>query len=246
MKTPLTKAASRPRRAVGFSLMELMVVIVIIAVLAVASMFAFRAMREKSWAASSSMRLRQCAVAIQNHVADKGRYPEAWDFGGGSGGGAWSWQIREYVGYTPDTNWPLDIFLHPRHGVSGIRESGARNKESLHHFAASAILLQDVDESKTNQSKNYIRPWEVSSPVTTIMLGDAPLKTAEDALSGCHAAWWPLRFNAIKGNPDQPIDESTLRECVDFWMNGKAHFLFADGHIEVLAPNQVLRRYFQL
>jgi prepilin-type processing-associated H-X9-DG protein len=225
---------------------ELLVTIVIIAVLAVLSFFGIRTIRQKAWAANASSYLRQNGTAIHGYLADKGRYPEGWDFGGGSGGGAWSWQIREYLGYQDGGSWPAETILHPRHGRKGIDELSDNAKENLHHFSASAIVLQDVDESKTDGNKTYIRAGQVSNPPSTIMLGDAPLKMPLDPAGGCHAAWWSFRFAAIKGNPNDPVDESAALKSVEFWMNGKAHFLFVDGHVEALAPKEVKKKHFQL
>ena len=224
----------------------MLVTITIIVVLAVLSMVGIRSMREKAWAASSSANLRQNGVAIHGYLADKGRYPEGWDFGGGSGGGSWSWQIREYLGFSNEESWPADAVLHPRHGRRGIDKLTGSARNNLHHYAASAIVLQDVDETKTDSNKTYIRGGQVSDPTATIMLGDAPLKRPLDAASGCHAAWWSLRFAAISGNRNDPVDQKAVLKSVEFWMNGKAHFLFVDGHVETLAPKEVKKRHFQL
>jgi prepilin-type processing-associated H-X9-DG protein len=78
------------------------------------------------------------------------------------------------------------------------------------------------------------------------MLGDAPLIRPKEPVSGCDAGWWSLRDNAVRGNPGSAEDRAALNRSVEFWFNGKAHFLFVDGHVEVLAPEQVLRRHFQL
>jgi prepilin-type N-terminal cleavage/methylation domain-containing protein/prepilin-type processing-associated H-X9-DG protein len=230
----------------GFTLVEILVTIVIIAALAVLSVMGLQSIRQKSWAATGSANLRQNAVAIHGYLADKGHYPEAWDFGGGNGGGSWSWQIRDYLGFTNEETWPADPILHPRHGRQGIESLTGAARRNIHHFAASAIILQDVDESNPNQSKTYIRSSNVNNPSSVIMLGDAPLKIPLEASSGCHSAWWSLRFAAIKGTPEEPVEESALLRSVDFWINGKAHFLFADGHIESLSRKEVKRKHFQL
>lgn len=234
------------KRLKGFTLVELLVSIAIIAALAVLSVMVLRSVRQKAWAATGSANLRQNAIAIQGFLADKGYYPEAWDFGGGNGGGSWSWQIRDYLGYTNEENWPADPILHPRHGRKGIDSLTGNARRNLQHFSASAILLQDVDESNPNQTKTYVKASNVNNPSSVIMLGDAPLKIPLEASSGCHSAWWSLRFAAIKGNPGEPVEESALLRSVDFWINGKAHFLFADGHVETLSPKEVKKKHFQL
>jgi prepilin-type processing-associated H-X9-DG protein len=78
------------------------------------------------------------------------------------------------------------------------------------------------------------------------MLGDVPLKKPLQPAGGAHAAWWSLRFAAVKGSPNDPVDQSALLKSVDFWINGKAQFLFADGHVETLAPKEVKKKHFQL
>lgn len=225
----------------GFSLTELLVVVLIIAVLGTLSVIGIRSFRQKAHAAVAASSLRQNAVAIQGYVSEKGRYPEAWDFRGGSGGGSWSWQIRDHLGYESLEAWPASPLLHPRHGTQGLDAIRGWDRERLHHFSSSAVLFQDVNETKT-----FVRPGQVRNPETMIMLGDAPLIRENVPSSGCHAAWWSLRDNAVKGDRNLPVNDAALRASVDFWMKGKAHFLFADGHVEVLAPGEVLRKHFQL
>ncbi|MGL4400250.1 MAG: type II secretion system protein [Luteolibacter sp.] len=225
----------------GFTLTELLVTIVIIVTLAALSVVGVSSIRRNANAATAAASLRENAVAIQGYVADKGRYPEAWDFRGGSGGGSWSWQIRDYFNYQSTESWPVSPLLHPRHGTKGLDKIKGWDRERLHHFSASAVVFQDV-----NDTKSFNRSTNVTNPVTTMMLGDAPLIRANEPSSGCDAGWWSLRENAVKGNPSSPVDRAALNSSVDFWINGKAHFLFVDGHVEVLAPEQVLRKHFQL
>lgn len=225
----------------GFTLTELLVTIAIIAALATLSVFAVSSIRRNANAATAASSLRQNAVAIQGYVADKGRYPEAWDFRGGSGGGSWSWQIRDYFNYQSTESWPVSPLLHPRHGTKGLDRIKGWDRERLHHFSASAVLFQDV-----NDTKGFTRSTNVTNPASTIMLGDAPLIRAKEPTSGCDAGWWSLRNNAVGGNPNTPVNRAALDSSVEFWINGKAHFLFVDGHVEVLAPEQVLRKHFQL
>jgi prepilin-type N-terminal cleavage/methylation domain-containing protein/prepilin-type processing-associated H-X9-DG protein len=241
-----SRISSLRRHSGGFTLTEMLVSITIIVVLAMLSMMSIRAIRAKAWAATGAANLRQNAVAIQGYLADQGHYPECWDFGGGKGGGSWSWQIRDYLGFSNEKTWPAQAILHPRHGRRGIDELRGAARQNIHHFAASAIVLQDVDESKPNQNKTHIRAGQVLDPSSTIMLGDSLLKKPLDAASGCHAAWWSLRFAAIKGDPNEPVDRDALLKSVDFWMNGKAHFLFVDGHVEALTPKEVMKKHFQL
>jgi prepilin-type N-terminal cleavage/methylation domain-containing protein/prepilin-type processing-associated H-X9-DG protein len=246
MKTPHLYPTDPARSTRGFTLTELLVSIVIIVVLALLSFVGIRSFREKAWAANSSSNLRQNGVAINSYLSDEGHYPEAWDFGGGSGGGSWSWQIRSHLGYQNDKTWPVEAILHPRHGRKGIDALSGADRENLHHYAASAIILQDVDESQSNSTKTYIRAAQVSDPSSIIMLGDVPLKKPLQPAGGAHAAWWSLRFAAVKGSPNDPVDQSALLKSVDFWINGKAQFLFADGHVETLAPKEVKKKHFQL
>lgn len=225
----------------GFTLVETLVAIVIIAVLAVISSMGFRSMRQSAHAATAVSSLRQNAVAIQSFVAEKGRFPEAWDFRGTSGGGSWSWQIRDHLGYQNVDTWPAAPLLHPRHGEKGIDAISGWDRERLHHFSASAVVFQDV-----NDTKGFTRASQVQDPASTIMLGDAPLIRPDEPASGCNAGFWDLRGSAIKGSPNSPVGQAALRSSVDFWMNGKAHFLFVDGHVEPLDPQSVLRKHFQL
>jgi prepilin-type N-terminal cleavage/methylation domain-containing protein/prepilin-type processing-associated H-X9-DG protein len=240
LKTTTHSTHSSSRNS-GFTLTEVLVTIAIIAVIVVLSLTGVRSMRLNASAATATASLRQNAVGIQAYVADKGHYPEAWDFRGGSGGGSWSWQIRDQLGYQSTESWPTSTLLHPRHGTKGLDKIRGWDRERLHHFSASAVLFQDV-----NDSKGFTRSANVTNPTSLIMLGDAPLVRAGSPASGCDAGYWSLRDNAVKGNPGSPVNKAALKSSVEFWMKGKAHFLFVDGHVETLAPDQVLRKHFQL
>lgn len=225
----------------GFTLIETLVAVVIISVIAVISTMGFRQLRQSAQAANATSSLRQTAVAIQAFVTEEGRYPEAWDFRGGSGGGSWSWQIREHLGYQNVASWPPAPLLHPRHGDKGLDAISGWDRERLHHFSASAVIFQDV-----NDSRGFTRPAQVTDPASTIMLGDAPLIRPNEPASGANAGYWPLRGSNVKGSPNSPVGQAALQASVEFWFKGKAHFIFADGHVETLAPDQVLRKHFQL
>ena len=228
-------------RATGFTLTELLVAIIVLIALALLSTHGVSSIRRNSDAATATASLRQNAVAVQGFVADKGRYPEAWDFRGGSGGGSWSWQVRDYMNYQSTESWPTSPLLHPRHGTKSLDKIKGWDRERLHHFSASAVLFQDV-----NDTKGFTRSTNVTNPATTAMLGDAPLIRANEPSSGCDAGWWSLRGEAVSGSPTSSVDGAALRTSVDFWMKGKGYFLFVDGHVELLAPEQVLRKHFQL
>jgi len=241
MMTSRPVAGMHRLAARGFTLTELLVTIVIIVTLASLSVFGVSSIRRNANAATASASLRQNAVAIQGYVADKGRFPEAWDFRGGSGGGSWSWQIRDYLNYQSTESWPASPLLHPRHGTKGLEKIKGWDRERLHHFSASAVVFQDVSDTK-----GFTRSVNVTNPNSTIMLGDAPLLRSREPASGCDAGWWSLRDHAVKGNPGSPVNRAALNSSVEFWINGKAQFLFVDGHVEELAPEQVLRKHFQL
>ena len=234
----------------GFTLVELLIVIGIIVVLAVVSMMLVKTARISAWASASSANLRQCAIAVQNHVGDKGHYPECYDFtnsDGSGSGGPWSWQIREYLGFSTVENWPGDPILHPRHGKRGMDRISNSIRPNIHHFASSAIAFQDVDESNPNTNSRYTRPSLIGSPEKLILIGDAPLKNpTAGPSSGCHAAWWGIRFSVVQGNPEEAINPSNLKSSMDFWYRGKAQFMFADGHVETLAPTAIKKKNFQL
>jgi prepilin-type processing-associated H-X9-DG protein len=229
--------------APAFTLLELLVTITISMILAGVVFMVMRSSREKVWAATSTQSLRQCAVAIHGFVQDHGHFPEAWDF---DGGGAWTWQIRDHVGGGQSAAWPPDLFLHPRHGKWNRSNLSAGARRNLTHYAASCILLQDNKASDPTDWKTLIRPLEPRDPNRLIMIGDAPLKKEGDVGGGCHSGWWSLRFTAVTGNPNIPVMRSALTSSVDFWYNNRAHFVFADGHVQLLAPDEVKRRYFQI
>ena len=242
------------RKEGGFTLVELLVCMVIIAVLSAAALAGFNMAKQKSMSVTSSKNLKQCVTAIQQFAAEEHHFPEGEDQDGSSGGGAWAWQIRDYIGDSSIDTWPSEVVLNPRHGPAekiGIFQRPEDERKKLVHYAVSLVVCpevsgQDQPATGNNRKMQGVRQTDVTNPSTTILMGDAPLKQPEDPASGCSPYWPSLRAETMEGNPEQAVDENMLKKDVDFWLGERAQFAFVDGSIRSLKAEEVTRRNFQL
>ncbi|CAA6679351.1 MULTISPECIES: type II secretion system protein [unclassified Lentimonas] len=222
------------RRA--FTLIELLTVIAIIGILAAILIPAIVKVREKAAVAKNTSNLRQLGSAVQLYAMEHQHYPPAssptYESKMGYGGKRWPDLIANQL-----AQYPSDLFMSP---------------------TLDSELLPDVDWQPTNYAgnprifargegtkMNQVAQVQRSS---AILLGDVTTKAPQKEHKNGHADF-SLSFD--------PSDRSTWSQNAgfetssgtgqpDFRNDGKAAFVFVDGHVELLATEELLRKHFAI
>lgn len=258
MKTHRPVRTRRP----AFTLVELMVVIVIVAVLAsLAFVFSKRAMHAARRTAETS-NIRQAGISLTSLSADLGYYPMGWD---GNRGKSWAGLVVEDMvgsssGQTQHpTLWsPLlerDIPL-------------SLEREAVTHFGANPAILTDVDngsQADPKEPKFRMRLAQLRRPAEQILLAGAVPRNDRAEYQPAHAMLWQMRGriggNGGNGRPPQ-LNENNARNPInfpegitesqqygslpDFYRggDGRALFLFVDGHVQRMAPGEIMEKHW--
>lgn len=241
-----------PRESTGFTLVELLVTIAIVIVLAALAFVVSTRTISKARSAADMADLRQHGIGLAGVAAAAGKFPMSQE---GTGDGRyWMDRIREEQGgpstlrdsYTVDD---VEPFVSRRLNTPIPTDTDQFDLRRLKHYAAvEAILPWRQDAGNTPY---YGVPVvAVKRPAELIMLIDAQGK--ED-LDNCHinlwgdyrSRWflgqtWPKADKEDNGNEVVPEASG----AIDYRHDGRAHAVFADGHVEALRPDQVRYRNF--
>jgi prepilin-type N-terminal cleavage/methylation domain-containing protein/prepilin-type processing-associated H-X9-DG protein len=216
-----SNAGAVPRRAAGFTLVELMVTIVIMAVLASIAFVVFQRARTKAQAVRCMSNLRQIGVLLNGAATENhGMYPH--------GGPPHGWISRLCT-----------------QSVSGYPTTGSADEKKYFESGAGEIFMCPSDkEGNRELHKSYLgNPY---------VLG---MKQDDGEWLG-NGTFKPKRLQSIR-NPSQVflVIEDWTRDTVLWRGNGLRykgnlerdeenpvhdegrHFLFVDGHIELLASD---------
>ena len=243
-------------RRSGFTLVELLVTISIIVVLAALAFLGFRRATESARSAANLANLRNIGVLVTTITQDKGYFPAGWNFG-------------------TKRSWG-DLLIDEIHGDGEIRQDKvllsplvAReipfdlNQTAISNYSVSPFIFPQGSAENGYQAYR-VTPSQLLRPHEQILLGDA-LPRSETAPYGFSMMiWWGLR--TITGNSGSPpvssdrrasskiklpanISEMTNDGGVGlpaFRNGGNGHFLFADGHVSGLAPNELKYKHFAI
>lgn len=232
----------------GFTLTELLVVIAIVMVLAAIITTISLKMMKSGRSAKDLAQLRGYGVSILSYAGENGRFPLSQQITGE--GYYWMDAIRADAGMShmsSDTFSPSDAepFISSRLNIKISADTTQGQIRGLKHYAATEAVMPwrtDVEE--------YMGvPFSaIKRPSTTAMLVDASRPESAGPLRDSHInLWGPFRSRwfyhqtwPVADNPEkerEKISPEDCREHIDFRNSGKAHVLFADGHVEVLGPN---------
>lgn len=244
--------AKRPSR--GFTLVELMVAVVIIVVLAALAVLISRRAIDGARSAANLNNLRNLASVVSLISDQEGGYPPGWSFSK-----AESWADLVVRDLHDDNARQDPILLSPL----VAREIPANLKQTaISNYAVSPFIF--VQEGYAGERGYRVTPSQLQRPSQQILLGDALPRSDAAAYGFSMIVWWGLRTTTGNSGTPPVSPEARANQKVKLPSNiagmtsdggvglpafrnrGKAHFLFADGHVEALAPEELRFKHFAI
>lgn len=247
---------SRPK---AFTLVEMLIVIVIIATLAALAFTGLRRGLESARMAANIQNLRALGTAVKTLEDDNGAMPLGYNWGSGV-----SWATLVVQQQTQGLAKQDKIVLAPT--VNSDIPPNFKY-ETISNYAVNPIIFPDnTSEGGSVTMKYRVTALKLSRPSEQILLGDALPRSTNAPYGHSMIVWWGLRGGA-SGNTwsNPPVADPAAAETtvalpknieklkVDqngglpaFRNRGKGHFLFADGHVEALAPAQLKMKHFAI
>ncbi|BCX49834.1 hypothetical protein HAHE_37420 [Haloferula helveola] len=249
----------------GFTLIELMVVIVIVAALvAISFVVGKRAIRASRTAAELS-NLRQAALAVSAYSTDIGYFPAGYNW---TSGKSWATATLEYTLGEGGGSIQGDTFRSP---VLNVKvDPGA--DWTVTHFGGNPYVFADSGPPDRNTGEAAPK-WRVTQnrlmrPAEQFLLCSMPPAGEDAQYKSAHAIAWAMRNMAGGGFPadgtvpksnrnlaqkplklpDGLADEQQYNDLPDFFRfgDGKGMFVFADGHVERMAPGDLKQKHLAI
>lgn len=236
----------------GFTLIELLVVIAIIGLLAALGLPALNRARQSSREAAGLSNLRQIALATQGYLNDHdNRFPRA---SSGDNKTYFYTELNAYLKQLPGAGTTDDA-------ISKVfQDPAAAVKKGVNHFTMNANIGNYYYSANNNTQPTpliFERPSEIVTFFDGAQVYDGNVETfgwgvdggtLNGLTMGNAGAWFGasnLEKAVAKGsNEDKNNTKGNIR-----WRNKgntAAKFAFLDGHVAMLTPDQVKRRYFML
>lgn len=223
------------KKKAGFSLIEILVAIVILAVLGVFVVGAMQKSVVSANAIVSANQLKAIWGALNLYRGDNNNYFPAiqspWPMPNGP---LTAWTRQPISPYLPMRTVSVanEAFICPN---AQYTYEGYRLEQLTRTYAATAAMVGfNNDMSRANNQERARHGHSVERPEWTILLFDAGQSLNKSAWSEA-ASLWPWVEAQIGG-----ADVNYKR--IDYRQNGKAHFMFADGHLEAMTPEEAKQR----
>ena len=213
----------------GFTLIELLTVIAIIGILGAILLVGMDQILVKSNTAKSASNLRQLGQGVFLYINENGSYPPGYNNSKGDNGvviNTWQSQIAEYY---PETKLSDELLLHPGDELGGTRTySMVRGRKVGSDFVGVGISVGSSDDApeETTEIATGRPVAEVIKPMDTILLTE-----------------YPAPENKNEGIAYAVVDSPSEQTANQPHLNGKSgsfNYLFCDGHVELLHPNETI------
>ena len=254
-KNDLTKTTSPD----GFTMVEILVVLVIIAVLAALSFTGIKQARQSAMMAANVENLRNLGSVMLTLQDDNGGFPPGYNASTGE-----SWATLVVAQVTGGSAKQDKILLAPTVTKSIPPQL---NSEAISNYAVNPMIFPDFAGQGADAAIKYrVTTVKLNRPNAQILLGDSLPRSATAPYGHSMIIWWGLR-GAPTGNTwdNPPVGNQATSErsialpkgIADFKTDsgkglpafrnrGKGHFLFADGHVESLAPSDLKQKHFAI
>lgn len=246
-------------RTGGFTMVEVLVVILIISVLAVLGFSGFQRARESVQMAANIENLRNLGNVVLLLQEDNGALPLGYNWATGE-----SWATLVVAQVTGGSAKQDKIVLAPT-----VEDTipPQLNSETISNYAVNPMIFPDnTSQGGTAVMKYRVTSLKLSRPHEQILLGDSLPRSAGTKYGHSMIIWWGLRgaptgnswANPPVANPATSGRAITLPKGIAkfkfdsggglpaFRNRGKGHFLFADGHVESLAPSDLKQKHFAI
>ncbi|MGC6425331.1 MAG: type II secretion system protein [Lentimonas sp.] len=247
MKTKFVAPVARFR---AFTIIELLTVIAVIAILATILIPTVGKVRESANAANSSSNIRQIGVGINLFIADSSneqakmigsqRFPAAWGTFGAPYWCKFTWQeaVAEQLEYTVleprGYRWVVPpaktVFQDPGNDVL----YNPKNSIKTSSYAINYHIVKGYSKNKPHPRK-VLTPADLPPMQHEIFKPAMCVVIAESNRDGAAESWlWPSTGWRTAGAPSH--------------YNGGGHYLFADGHVEWFAAEDMTNnlKHFRL
>ncbi len=206
----------------AFTLIELLVVVSIVAILAALAVPALNAANRQAQTAQCATKLKSLGAAISLYtIENQGELPRSWHSAGAHRQSGWAASIAPYLGVTDEqiqNNWAGVFDQHFRSPTDSSEESPFIYSYGMNvHFE-----LDPNGDDYVGQPATWRRLQQIPRPTRTILLAQTrPIMFGDHLM--CHL------WNSIDAAKNALNHEAH---------NGRANYLFVDGHVELLAVEQ--------
>lgn len=200
----------------GFTLIELLVVIAVVSVLAALAIPAIAGAQERSQSVTCSGRMRELGMAILLYTQDnQGRFPRSSHSAAANREPGWAASIAPYLGARPaeaNAAWVNRKFRCP---------SNPNETPGAYSYAMNVFFELKRGDSYLGRPATWRCVNQVPRPARTILLGETASATGGMAPDHfmCHQWSGPA---------------AARRAVAHDRHNGRANYLFVDGHVESL------------
>ena len=200
----------------GFTLIELLVVIAVVALLAALAIPAIAGAQERSRSVTCSSRLRELGMAVLLYTQDnQGRFPRSSHSAAANREPGWAASIAPYLGARPaeaNAAWINREFRCP---------GNTNEAPNAYSYAMNVFFELRKGDSYVGRPATWRSVLHVPHPSRTILLAETAAATGGMAPDHfmCHQWSGPV---------------AARRAVAHDRHNGRANYLFVDGHVECL------------
>lgn len=224
MPSPHLQRGRYRSRHRAFSLLELMIAVVVVAILAAVLTAGMAKARELATGTKCAGQLRALSTGLSNFINDRGYYPGVRVTTRPT---TWHHALEPYMtgGPIPATSAPASYWA--RCPGNAQTSAGPLGYSYNQYFGNIPPNASDATDDSPFNPYWQIRPAQVQEPGKKIVIGDGRDDGVESAFSR----------NSLR-NSANPKDALHPRRHL-----GGGNFLFADGHVERLTPQELTQLF---